>query len=68
MLDQPTSHARICPAMCPDCLKLMQYRMSVPHEKYFMLSHVMFVCGCCGRVCAQLVAKSMLAISPMQVF
>jgi hypothetical protein len=44
----------------------MQYRMSVPDEKYPILLHVMFVCDC-GRLCDQLVAKNMLAISPMQV-
>jgi hypothetical protein len=52
--------------MCPDCRKPMQYRMSVPHEKYSMLLHVMFLCDC-GRVDDQVVASSMLAISPMQV-
>jgi hypothetical protein len=62
MQDQPP----IRPPKCPDCLIPMQYRMSVPDEKYPILLHVMFVCDC-GRLCDQLVAKNMLAISPMQV-
>jgi hypothetical protein len=66
MREQPTNHACIPPAMGLDCLEPMQYRMSVPHEKYFMLLHVMFLCDC-GRVSTQVVARSMLAISPMQV-
>jgi hypothetical protein len=44
----------------------MHHRMSVPDKKYPMLLRVMFVCDC-GRLCDQLVAKSMLAILPMQV-
>jgi hypothetical protein len=43
----------------------MEYRMAIPHEKYSMLLHVMFVCDC-GRVCDKVVANSMLAILPMQ--
>jgi hypothetical protein len=44
----------------------MEYRLSAPHEKHSTLLHVMFVCDC-GRVSDQVVANSMLAISPMQV-
>jgi hypothetical protein len=66
MQDQPTNHAHIRPSMCPDCLKPMHFCMSVRHEKFFVLLHVMFVCDC-GRVCDQFVAENMLAISPMQV-
>jgi hypothetical protein len=66
MQDQPINRAPFPPPMCPDCLTPMHHRMSVPDKKYPMLLRVMFVCDC-GRLCDQLVAKSMLAILPMQV-
>jgi hypothetical protein len=66
MQDQPTNQAPMRPSVCPDCLKPMHFRMSLPDENYSMLLHVMFVCDC-GRVSDQLVAKSMLIISPMRV-
>jgi hypothetical protein len=68
MQDRSTDRFPVPPPMCPDCLKPMQYRMSVPHEKYSMLLHVMFVCDYCGRVCELLVAKSMLTIRRCRFF
>ena len=65
MQDQPTNHASVRRPVCPYCRKGMEYRMSVPHEIYPTLLHVMFVCDC-GRVCDRIVANSMLANSPMQ--
>jgi hypothetical protein len=66
MQDQPTHQAPIRPSTCPDCLKPMHFRMSVPDEKYSMLLRVTFVCDC-GRVCDHLVAKSLYTILPMLV-
>jgi hypothetical protein len=65
MQDRPINHAYVRRPVCPDCRKGMEYRMAIPHEKYSMLLHVMFVCDC-GRVCDKVVANSMLAILPMQ--
>ena len=66
MQAQLINRAPFPPPLCPDCQTPMYHRTTVPDKKYFMLLRVMFVCDC-GRLCDQLVAKSMLAILPMQV-